>query len=102
MDNAESNRRRIKLFTYWQGSVGDVEDGERYDDAQVKRDVGDEYRLVIWHEAGTDMGKVSVNVVSDGTNDSRVRVVKDAGKNASMVWVPTEKNVTAEVEVAYG
>ncbi|EKG12891.1 Glycoside hydrolase family 31 [Macrophomina phaseolina MS6] len=100
-DDAKVTHRRIKLFTYWKGSLLDPKDAEKYDDAQVKRDVGDEYRLVIWHEAETDMSKVSVSVVRAGTNDDRVRVIKDVGKKASMVWVPTEKHVEAEVEVKY-
>ncbi|KKY28056.1 putative alpha-glucan lyase [Diplodia seriata] len=100
-----TGRRRITLSTGWKG-VGegvrrgdDVPDAERYDDEQVERDVGAEYRLVVWHEPQTDMAGVAVNVLRGGGG---IRVGEDdVGKKASVVWVPTRKDVEAVIEVVY-
>ncbi|KAL1636190.1 hypothetical protein SLS58_009884 [Diplodia intermedia] len=94
--------RRITLSTRWKGSVvgGDdgVPDAERYDDERVERDVGPEFRLVVWHEPRTDMAAVAVNVLRGGGG---VRVGGDVAKKASVVWVPTKKDVEAVIEVVY-
>ncbi|KAL0256827.1 hypothetical protein SLS55_007636 [Diplodia seriata] len=109
VEDADGDRvtgRRITLSTGWKG-VGEgvrrgddaLPDAERYDDEQVERDVGAEYRLVVWHEPQTDMAGVAVNVLRGGGG---IRVGEDdVGKKASVVWVPTRKDVEAVIEVVY-
>ncbi|GME64457.1 Glycoside hydrolase family 31 [Neofusicoccum parvum] len=94
--------RKITISTPWKGTEhDDVPPEERYDDEKVKRDIGDSYRLVIWHEANTELSRVSVDVSPKGCSKDSIRVEHDGRRKASIVWVPTGKDVEAEIEVKY-
>ncbi|GME49260.1 glycoside hydrolase family 31 protein [Neofusicoccum parvum] len=91
--------RTITVATGWDGAAG--KEGEQapeegwYDDARVRRDVGGEYRVVVWHEAGTRMEGVVVEVV--GAEKARREV--DEGRRASVVWVPVDAGVKTTIRV---
>ncbi|KAK0653238.1 Alpha-glucosidase 2 [Lasiodiplodia hormozganensis] len=92
-------QRTIAVSTGWDAArnTGDVSEEELYGDEKVKRDVGPEYRVVIWHEHGTRMEDVCVEV--DGGERTREEV--DERRRATIVWVPVDADAKTTIKVWY-
>lgn len=91
--------RTITVSTGWdaaQRAAGIPED-ELYDDEKVKRDVGSQYKIVIWHDDGRSMENVCVEVVGE-----RTREKADEARRATVVWVPVDAAAKTTIEVRYG
>lgn len=92
-------QRTITVSTGWDAArnTGDVSEEELYSDEKVKRDVGPEYRVVVWHEDGTRMEDVCVEI--DGGERTREEV--DEKRKATIVWVPVDADAKTTIKVWY-
>ncbi|OJD31815.1 glycoside hydrolase family 31 protein [Diplodia corticola] len=97
-------RRTITVSTGWDAGTRllQVPEEERYGDEKVKRDVGPRYRVVIWHEDGTRMEHVCVEVVGEEEGGTARQVEVDEARRATIVWVPVDAAAQTTIEVSYG
>ncbi|KAL0258807.1 hypothetical protein SLS55_006311 [Diplodia seriata] len=92
--------RAITVSTGWdaarQHAIGIIPEDELYGDEKVKRDVGPQYKVVIWHDDGTKMENVCVEIAGE-----RTREEADEKRKATIVWVPVDADARTTIEVRY-
>lgn len=73
----------------------------QYGDDLVKRDIGDEYRVVLWHASrwpAAEMDLDAVKVTSKGNVE--VRWETDKAQRATVAWIPVSATADVTVEVS--